>query len=85
MLNYILKRMAAGDVKSLSDLARELNVSEELVRQMIDALERMGYLRRISDGCNDSCSHCPSSEGCTLHQFGQAWAPTEKKLPTSQG
>ena len=81
MLNYILKRLAAGDVESLSDLARELNVGDELVKQMIEDLERMGYLRRISGGCDNCGSHCPSSADCTFHPFGQAWTLTEKKPP----
>jgi hypothetical protein len=84
MLNYILKRMAAGDVESLSDLARELNVSDELVKQMIADLERMGYLRRISGRCDNCGSHCPSSSDCTSHEFGQAWTLTEKKLPAAR-
>jgi hypothetical protein len=84
MLNYILKRMAAGDVERLSDLARELNVRDELVKQMIEDLERMGYLRRIAGGCDNGCSHCSSSSDCTSHEFGQAWTLTEKKPPATR-
>jgi len=48
---------------------------------MREDLERMGYLRRISDGCDNCGSHCPSSSDCTFHPFGQAWTLTEKKPP----
>jgi len=73
MLEQILKQLQEGDSTSVPDLARQLNVSERLVEQMLAELVRLGYLRPL-DTCNqDVCTGCPQKSGCGIHRPLQAW------------
>lgn len=62
MLAELLKVLATGGLRSMSDVARELGVSEALVIEMVDGLAGRGYLVPLQSGC----SHGSSCSGCTL-------------------
>lgn len=81
MLEHVLKRISSGGMHSLSQLARELDVSEDLLEQALLDLERMGYLRRVGMSCEGSCAHCPSESGCAVYGADHLWTLTDKKLP----
>ncbi len=74
MLEQILKQLQKGGSTSVPDLARQLNVSERLVEQMLAELVRLGYLRLLDTCYRDACTGCPQKSGCGIHRPLQAWA-----------
>lgn len=76
MLQRILQAVSAGGVHSLQQLARQLDISEELLESMIDELARMGYLKPLGAPCAEHCQHCPEVNGCGIGSGGRAWALT---------
>jgi len=81
MLEQLLKRITEGGLQSQTHLARELDVSEDLLLQMLLDLERMGYIRRLADSCESQCAHCDLAASCTGHDSVPIWTLTDKKLP----
>ncbi len=80
MLIGLLRRVARGGVHSTTALARELDVSEELLAQMTDTLAQMGYLKPVDGDCRRQCDACPSAGGCCIGGPGGIWAVTEKGM-----
>ena len=78
MLERLLSLVRQGGVHSYTDLARQLDVSEELLEQMLQDLARMGYLRSVADGCEAHCAGCPMAETCAIGSPTQVWTLTEK-------
>ncbi len=78
MLEQLLQRIATGGIHSYAQLAREMDVSPALLQQMLEDLERMGYLRRLANACDTACSHCEKSPTCAIHGPGEVWTLTEK-------
>lgn len=78
MLEEVLRRIAKGGTYSLSGLARELGVGEELLRQMIEDLVRMGYLRPVAGDCEGHCAGCSLAEICAVGSPTRVWALTER-------
>ena len=78
MLERLLSLVGQGGVHSYADLARQLDVSEELVEQMLQDLARMGYLRSVADGCEAHCADCPLGEACAIGGPTRVWVLTEK-------
>ena len=78
MLERLLTLVGQGGVHSYADLARQLDVSEELLEQMLQDLERMGYLRPVADGCEAHCADCPLGEACAIGGPTRVWTLTEK-------
>jgi len=78
MLEELLQRITRGGTHNLSELARELGVSRELLRQMIEDLVRMGYLRPVADRCEAHCAGCPLAGTCAVGGPTRVWALTEK-------
>ena len=81
MLEQLLKMVATGGIHSYTQLARDLNVSEALLEQMLENLERMGYLQRMDAACDSHCDHCGVSTNCTVRGPERTWELTDKKLP----
>lgn len=77
-MTKLLRRVAQGGVHSTVVLARELDVSEGLLAQMIDDLVRMGYLKPVSGGCEGQCDACPLAGGCAIGGPGGIWTMTER-------
>ncbi len=78
MLMQVLETLARGDTRRLADLARAMDIDEGLLRQMIEHLVRMGYLKPISETCQSGCRNCPVAGMCALSGQGQAWGLTAK-------
>lgn len=78
MLERLLSLVRRGGVHSYTDLARQLDVSEELLEQMLQDLARMGYLRPVADGCETQCAGCPLAETCAIGGPTRVWVLTEK-------
>jgi predicted ArsR family transcriptional regulator len=78
MLERLLSLVGQGGVHSYADLARQLDVNEELLEQMLQDLAQMGYLRRVGTDCEGRCAGCPLSSACAVGRPGQVWALTER-------
>jgi predicted ArsR family transcriptional regulator len=78
MLEHLLSLVRQGGVHSYADLARQLDVSEELLEQMLQDLARMGYLRPVTDGCEAHCAGCPMAEICAIGSPTRVWTLTGK-------
>lgn len=77
-MQRLLELVAEGGVHSYADLACQLDVSEELLEQMLQDLARMRYLKQVSAECNAHCASCPMSNACAVGRPGQVWTLTEK-------
>ena len=78
MLERLLSLVGQGGVHSYTDLARQLDVSEDLLEQMLQDLARMGYLRPVADGCEAHCAGCPMVGTCAIGGPTRVWTLTEK-------
>jgi Mn-dependent DtxR family transcriptional regulator len=78
MLKRLLSLLGQGGVHSYASLARQLDVSEDLLEQMLEDLARMGYLRPVANGCEAHCAGCRMAETCAIGSPTQVWTLTEK-------
>ncbi|TEU18597.1 MAG: hypothetical protein E3J21_05600 [Anaerolineales bacterium] len=83
MLEHLLSLVGQGGVHSYADLARQLDVSEALLEQMLQDLARMGYLQPVADGCETHCADCPMTGACAIGGPTRVWTLTYRK-PTPQ-
>lgn len=82
MLERLLSLVGQGGVRSYADLARQLDVSEELLEQMLEDLARMGYLQPVAEGCEAHCAGCTLEEACAIGAPTRVWTLTgEKEQP----
>lgn len=65
MLIAFLRLIATGEVRSLAEAARRLNVSEALAAQMAEQLARQGYLA-APELCGGGGGGCAQSAACGL-------------------
>jgi hypothetical protein len=84
MLKQVLTTMAQGHMHSHADLARQLDVSEGLLTQMMEDLARKGYLAALATpsdcgGCRSACgSGACSGCGATASTLVSGWTLTAK-------
>lgn len=66
MLKDILRFINRDGYISRAMLARELNVSEEMIDEGISQLVRMGYIleEETGEGCSTFCIKCPFAKSC---------------------
>ena len=58
----------------MSALARQFDVSDRLIEQMLAELVRLGYLRLL-DQCNqEACAGCPQQSSCRTQYPVHTWA-----------
>jgi predicted ArsR family transcriptional regulator len=74
MLERVLASVAEGGLRSVGDLARQLDVSEALVETMLRDLAQRGYLREVKS-CRQECNHCPAG-GCISFVPDKIWTLT---------
>jgi predicted ArsR family transcriptional regulator len=77
MLERILGVLAEGGVVSYSDVARTLGVDQALVRQMVEHLVTLGYLRPAAGPCREECKACSLEASC-LSGPEHTWTLPEK-------
>jgi hypothetical protein len=79
MLHRFLKTIQAGDVQSLLEIARKMDISPGLVLQMANDLTKRGYLQEIGSDCEQPQAGCPD---CSVRSNCQIivkhWFLTEK-------
>ena len=69
MLIKILKRLAQGGMYSNKVIAKELEMDEALIEQMIIQLQNLGYIQKESIknpslSCNCGCGSCSTKGTC---------------------
>ncbi len=79
-LDALLARLAHNEVRTLAQLAAELEVDAELLEQMLHDLERAGYVHLIQAPCAQACATCDQHKACGLVHSGRIWAVTEKGM-----
>ncbi len=63
MLRRVLAQIVGGGAVQYAQISKTLNIPEGLVHQMVWELQRLGYLRKTMDDCDEvKCSGC--SMGC---------------------
>jgi DNA-binding Lrp family transcriptional regulator len=79
MLHRFLETIQAGEVQSLMEIARKLDISPDMVLKMAQELTNKGYLQEIGADCTEpqkGCSDCPVNSGCQV--IVRHWFLTEK-------
>ncbi len=75
MLNRLLELLRMGGTHRVTELARELETTPQLVEAMLEDLARMGYLKRVGGECGGGCAACPLAGLCaTGADNGRVWA-----------
>lgn len=66
MLKNVLKEINDSTIYSIANISRQLNISEEMVEELVGQLIRMGYLVEDlgSTTCESTCSGCSFSSLC---------------------
>lgn len=79
MLHQFLQTIQTGEVQSLSEIARKMKISANMVLQIAQDLTNKGYLEEIKADCSEpqvGCSDCPAHSGCQV--VTRSWMLTEK-------
>jgi hypothetical protein len=79
MLHEFLKTIRIGEVQSLTEVSRTMQISPAMALQMADDLTRMGYLQELGADCDTpqaACADCPAGSGCQI--LTRHWFLTEK-------
>lgn len=68
MLTDVLKEINNSKVLDISQIAKNLNITDALVEELISQLERMGYVSEDmgSYTCESKCSSCSVSKCNTI-------------------
>ena len=78
MLRKLLCLAAGMGTARSSELAQALGVSPALAQQMLEVLERQGYLNSVVQGCAIPCEGCPVEAECLFCNQPRIWILTEK-------
>jgi predicted ArsR family transcriptional regulator len=78
LLEDLLVTLAEGGSRTATDLAQKLGTSERMVKELIEGLSQMGYLRSLSSECGGSCGSCPLAGECATGGATGIWALTEE-------
>ena len=68
MLKDVLKEINNSRILNISNIAKKLDINEGLVEELIQQLERMGYIKEDmgSYTCESKCSSCTVSSCNTI-------------------
>lgn len=86
MLYRFLKIIQSGDVHSLLEIARQLDITPAMVSQVADSLTQQGYLQAVNPGCEPSgqpCTDCLASSSC--QSVPKRWILTDKGRALNAG
>ena len=78
MLKTLLRLAVDKGTAKTSELAHDLHMTPELVRQMLEELERQGYLEAVVPGCSRPCERCPLHAACVYRNQPCVWVLTKK-------
>ncbi len=69
-LNAILER---GGTVTIDQLARELDTTPEVAREMLEYLVHSGWLHDLALVCDQPCTECVLARDCTHFNRGRVW------------
>ena len=78
MMAQLLARVARGGSVHLGELANELGVTVNVVRDMLRDLALRGYLKPAGGDCTTKCGGCAFSTSCYGAAQQQTWTLTDK-------
>ena len=78
MLENLLELLASGELSTVQDVASRLSVSADLVEQMLQDLERGGYLVAVTGECDRHCAGCAQTSICAILGSRRVWRVTDK-------
>jgi len=78
LLEDLLIALTDGGSRTVAELAQKLGTTERMVRELMEGLSRMGYLRSLSGECGGGCGSCPLAGECVTAGVEGIWALTEK-------
>lgn len=78
MLENLLELLASGELSTVQDVASRLSVSVDLVEQMLQDLERGGYLVAVTGECDRHCAGCAQAAICAILGNRRVWRVTDK-------
>ena len=79
MLHQFLRIIRDGQMQSLLEIARQMNITPVMVLQIADQLTRQGYLQEIRQDCGtpeQPCGDC--LVGSTCQATIRRWVLTDK-------
>ncbi|MBM3190612.1 MAG: hypothetical protein FJZ90_18085 [Chloroflexi bacterium] len=83
LLDDLLRNLIDDEIHTLDELSHEMDISPGLLEQMLQDLERGGYLRAVESSCEGRCTDCPQRAACALSFGGRLWTVTEKGYRTA--
>ena len=78
MLEEMLRLVAQGEVTDVAELAARVGVSPALTAQMLEHLERLGYLTQGLPECASGCAGCSRAGSCSIGTPARLWALTPR-------
>jgi len=79
MLHRFLETIRAGDVQSLLEVARRMDISADMVLRIAKDLTDRGYLQEMGADCEQPQEGCPDcSVSSTCQVIVRHWFLTEK-------
>ena len=87
ILQQTIKAIAAGKAHSRNELATQLDISEDMLVQLIRELEQRGHLKLPAEdaSCAGKCKGCAFAQACSTEQPGKVWQLTEKGQRLARG
>ena len=73
MLRELLERLSNSTTVTTKELAEHLGVTEDLVKLMLEDLERRGYLVSQTPQCSLQCESCPLRGSCVALSDDKLW------------
>jgi hypothetical protein len=78
MLRRLLQLAAGMDTTDTVALARALDMTPERLRQMLEALQKLGFVEEIVPGCDVPCERCPLRAACLFRLRPRVWILTRR-------
>ena len=78
MIRKLLRLAVALGTARSAELGQALGVSPALARQMLEVLERAGYLNSVAQSCSVPCQRCPARTLCIFSNGPRIWVLSEK-------
>lgn len=80
-MENLLDIIRQGQTSSIPELARRLQISEELLYARLERYEQLGVLKRVrmdASGCGGNCKRCRGCRGMKTGEHLVYWEKGEK-------
>jgi predicted ArsR family transcriptional regulator len=78
VLKDLLRLTVRKGTQRPAELALELGITPMLASEMLEQLERQGYLQAVVPGCATPCEGCPDDALCLIRSNPRVWVLTKK-------